>query len=78
MLRDGYASPINFLQDEVATAAKQSFADGLSQRDRVMAIAIARFTKQFRSVGVGNDSFQMQHAIMHFGESADGDLTASA
>src|SRR5260370_5305871 len=76
LLRDGHSLTINFLQNGVTTTAQQSFADGLSQCDGIMAIA--RFAQQLRSVGVGNDGFQMQHALPHFRDSADGYLTASA
>ena len=43
-----------------------------------MSITVARFAQELRAVGIGDDGFEMQLAVPHFRESADGNLAASA
>jgi hypothetical protein len=58
--RDGETAPIDGFKDFVTPTAEQNVSDCVPELFGIVQIAIARFAQQFRAVGIGDNSFEMQ------------------
>src|SRR5271165_4141284 len=74
--RDRQAAPVNGFEDLIAATGEQRGTGRGTQLFRV--VAVTRIAQQFRSVGIGDNRFQMQFAVLHFRKGADRNLAASA
>src|SRR5271169_1732107 len=74
--RNGQATAVDGFEDCVSTAGQQRRAGGVAEFFGI--VAVAGIAQEFRAVGVGDDGLEMQLAVPHFCEGADGNLAASA
>jgi hypothetical protein len=75
---DGQAAAVDGFEDLVATALQQCGAGVVAELFGVFNRSVARIAEQFGTIGIGDEGFEVQLAVAHFREGADGDLAASA
>src|SRR5579859_7002483 len=73
--QDSEAAAIDGFEDSIATAGQEGGTGGVAELFGI--VSVARVAEELGAVGVGDDGFEMQLAISHFGEVADGNLATS-
>ena len=71
MGRHGQAATVDGVENFIAAAAEQGFADCVTQRFRIVKIAIARLAQQLRTIGISDNGVKVQPAVANFREGAE-------
>ena len=74
--RYSQAATVDSFEDGVSTAGQEGGAGFIAEFFGISAVA--GVAKEFGAVRISDDRFQVQLAVFHFGESADGNLAAAA
>jgi hypothetical protein len=58
--RNGQAATVNGLKDFIGAAAEQRLANGIPERFGIIEVSVARFTQEFRAVGIGDNRIEVE------------------
>jgi hypothetical protein len=57
--RDGQAATVDSFENFIAATAEQRLADGVAELFGIVEVAVTRLAEKLRSIGVGDDGFEM-------------------